>query len=122
VSIARYFSPYLRRQLVTGAEPEWLKRHSRRSYIVACAMASLPWADRGEIALLRQWSRVMTIFTGIPHVLDHIIPLQHPHVCGLTVPWNLQVIPYAVNAAKSNKWAPDQVDMFAKEAECSYAL
>lgn len=114
MSIARYFSPYLRRQLVEGREPKWLSKHSRRSYIVACAMASLPWADRADIALLRAWSRAMSLFTGVPHVLDHVVPLQHPHVCGLTVPWNLQVITYAANAAKSNKWAPDQLDMFAE--------
>ena len=112
MSIARYFSPYLRRQLASGKEPGWLQRHPRRGYIVACAWASLPWVDRSEIVLLRAWARAMEKFTGQPHVLDHIVPIQHPSVCGLCVPWNLRVVPYAVNAAKGNKWHPEQGRLF----------
>jgi predicted nucleic acid-binding Zn ribbon protein len=41
-------------------------------------------------------------------VVDHIIPVQHPYVCGLTVPWNLRVGPESCNQAKSNDWRPDQ--------------
>lgn len=111
MSVARYFSPTLRRYILAGKEPEWLRRHSRRSYIVACCLASLPWIDRTDLALLRSWTKVMTIFTGETHVLDHIIPVQHPHVCGLSVPWNMQVVPYRVNAFKSNRWAPDQMEL-----------
>lgn len=36
--------------------------------------------------------------------VDHIILLQHPDVCGLNVPWNLQIIKKNLNASKSNKW------------------
>lgn len=49
--------------------------------------------------------------TGIRHALDHIIPLNHPHVCGLNVPWNIQIVPHWANAAKSNKYSPDQLEM-----------
>lgn len=34
--------------------------------------------------------------------VDHIIPVQHPHVSGLTVSWNLQVITEFENASKGN--------------------
>lgn len=41
--------------------------------------------------------------TGILHHVDHIHPVNHPNLCGLTVPANLQVIPATQNRQKSNK-------------------
>lgn len=35
--------------------------------------------------------------------VDHIIPLQGENICGLNVPWNLQIIPKSLNAIKGNR-------------------
>jgi len=43
--------------------------------------------------------------TGIPHHVDHIIPLQGKNVSGLHTFSNLRVIPGEENVKKSNKYA-----------------
>ena len=45
----------------------------------------------------------LTKLTGERYVVDHIVPLISPEVCGLHVPWNLRVITQEENLRKSNK-------------------
>ena len=70
------------------AVPEWLTEEDQKAIEVEYALAS--WT-----------SEVM----GEPYHVDHIVPLQGKQVCGLHVPWNLQVIPARVNNAKGNRIA-----------------
>lgn len=111
MSIARYFNPGLRPRILANDEPAWLAKHSRRRYIIAVVMSTPPWVDRDALRAVRREAKRLTETTGVPHVMDHIVPLCHPYVSGLTVPWNLQAIPRTVNAAKGNKWSPDQLEL-----------
>lgn len=69
--------------------------------------AAPAWANRFYIAEAYRLARIRTAATGIKHVVDHIVPLQSPLVCGLHVEANLQVIPESINASKGNRWWND---------------
>lgn len=80
--------------------------------------ATPPWADPKKIAAIYEEAARLTAETGIPHHVDHIVPLQGPVatwgpfkgmriVFGLHWEANLQVIPARDNVKKGNRWWPD---------------
>lgn len=112
MTAARYYSDSLRKQILSGKPlPKWLERHSRKSYIITANLSSVPWRCKWKIKLLYWYARVKSAETGIEHVVDHVIPLTHPNVCGLSVHQNMKVVPKAHNARKGNKWQPDQIEL-----------
>lgn len=92
-----------RKRVLAGDIPRWITNRGRTRYIAAVVLSAPPWVDRWELYALKHMAAAITVFTGKLHVLDHIVPLNHSEVCGLTVPWNLQIVPWQVNAAKSNR-------------------
>ena len=66
-----------------------------------------PWASPAECMAFWRLSQDITARTGVQHSVDHIVPLQHPTVCGLHCPANMRVIPLVLNLSKSNNYWPD---------------
>ena len=61
-----------------------------------------PWADKKAIRAIYFEARRLTASTGVKYEVDHIIPSNHPLVCGLHVETNLQIITEFENITKSN--------------------
>lgn len=63
------------------------------------------WVCASDLAPFYEDAVRRSELTGIPHHVDHIIPLKGRLVSGLHVPENLQVIPAAENIRKGNSFA-----------------
>lgn len=92
------YSKEFRAALLRGEEPGWITRSTCRSYWVQLILSTPDWCDRKAVNALVRRARATN------RVVDHIIPLTHPLVCGLTVPGNLRLISRAENVERSNSW------------------
>jgi hypothetical protein len=111
-----------RKRLMAGEIPAWVSNSHRKDYIIKIVLSILPWVDQKELLALNAEAARITKITGIEHHLDHIVPVSHHRVCGLTVPWNLRVMPYKSNLQKSNHWCPEQMALFGEDHSEEEAL
>lgn len=85
---ASYFSRNsLKRVSLRKAKPSWLSSEQQK-----------------QIFSIYDLARECKNLTGDDYHVDHIIPLNGQSVCGLHVPWNLQVLPAEINLSKKNKF------------------
>ena len=64
---------------------------------------SPPWLTEEQLNKIREFyaeAERRTRETGIEHNVDHVVPLGSPVICGLHVPWNLQVLTRVENSKK----------------------
>ena len=103
----------VRQEVIAGKIPRWITNSRSFPYIRQVIVSTPGWVEREELAAIKERSQCLTALTGIEHHVAHIIPLNHPRMCGLTVPWNLQIKHAKVNLAESNRVVPDeQMNLF----------
>lgn len=84
------------------------KRQAKHAAYRAKKKQAIPaWADGETIRLFYELARALTHSTGIPHHVDHIVPLNSPEVQGFHVAENLCVLTGPENSAKGNRHWPD---------------
>jgi hypothetical protein len=76
----------LRKEKIRRATPGWLTKEHHD-------LIRAFYEHRDECRML----------TGDEYDVDHIVPIKGDNVCGLHVPWNLQILPRWANLAKSNQ-------------------
>ena len=69
--------------------------------------ATPEWVNWDDLTLLAKMRDSVSRKTGVEHHLDHYYPIMGKTVCGLNVPWNLQIITAAENRRKHNKMPED---------------
>jgi hypothetical protein len=79
-----------RRSLKLEARPSWISKEQEQQ------IKDFYWLAKD-----------LTAVSGETYHVDHIVPLQGKNVCGLHVPWNLQVLPADINLSKGNRYAND---------------
>jgi hypothetical protein len=84
------------------------KHNSLNARTRASKLQALPkWLTEDDKWMMKEaysLAQLRTRILGFMWHVDHIVPLRGKTVCGLHVPWNLQVIPAVANLSKSNQW------------------
>lgn len=69
--------------------------------------ATPAWADQNAIKIVYEKRDELSTRLGIQLQVDHVIPINSDHVCGLHVPANLQLLEKTLNGAKGNRFETD---------------
>ena len=86
--------------------PHKMREMWRRKGVVI-KQAIPQWADLSKMHAIYLGAERLTTSSGVPHTVDHIVPLRSKLVCGLHCEANLQVMPQSENFSKGNRHWPD---------------
>jgi len=79
-------------------------RNSKERRIIQLRLATPAWANQSAVIAVYRSRALIEKETGVPHDVDHIVPIINRRVCGLHCEFNLRVIPASENRRKSNKF------------------
>ena len=107
---ARYYINNLEK--VTAAVLKWKNQNPDRVRAISRKRQTVKSKASPNWLTETQWAEIDFFYahavdcqrvSGEKYDVDHIVPLQGETVCGLHVPWNLQVLPRDVNRRKHNR-------------------
>ncbi len=111
---AKRVADYLNNKEAYKARAKAWKQNNKARHNALCMMrhtkklhATPTWLtkeDIDKIGCFYSVAQMLSKHGNEPYEVDHIIPLQGKDVCGLHVPWNLQVITQEQNCRKRNKY------------------
>ena len=79
----------------------------KAAYKASIVNATPSWLNddhKQQIISFYDLARDCQLTSGEEYQVDHIIPIRGKNICGLHVPWNLQVLPSDLNRRKSNAY------------------
>jgi 5-methylcytosine-specific restriction endonuclease McrA len=68
-------------------------------------MATPSWVNKEDFESIYLQAKKLSKETGVNHEVDHIVPLKGEYVCGLHVPYNLQILTESENGKKFNNFS-----------------
>jgi 5-methylcytosine-specific restriction endonuclease McrA len=92
--------------------PRYIELYTRkgdqvyRSMLQNCILNTPKWADHYTIKNIYIEAQRLCFETGVKYEVDHIIPRNGKHVCGLHVESNLQILTKKENRTKSACYEP----------------
>lgn len=99
-----YNREYIREKRATDEKYKLQMHVDTATRNAAIKNRSVAWADTEKIKEVYERCRAISEETGIPHEVDHIIPLQGETISGLHVHQNLQILTAEENRSKSNNY------------------
>ena len=96
-----------------AAAPGWRKRNPakylaiRYNRVKSLRQATPKWLNEAQWEEMNQrylLARECRVLTGDLYHVDHVVPIKGKNVCGLHVPWNLQILPQDLNDKKGNEY------------------
>ena len=99
-----YFKDYMKNNWY-----KYLEYASRRRWIKENATLKLTEDQIQQMRDMYWLAKDLNAVSGEIYEVDHIIPLRGKDICGLHVPWNLQILPRDLNRSKNNRYSKEEV-------------